>query len=87
MCAPSRLRAGGLMRAGTCRFCGCTQSNACVNRSGATCAWYNETVCTACISRLPEEERRAAAAGGFLIDGRGWEHPRRREAVLDPLLD
>jgi aspartate/methionine/tyrosine aminotransferase len=32
----------------TCRVCGCTESNACVNADGETCDWIEEDLCSAC---------------------------------------
>jgi hypothetical protein len=33
-----------------CRFCGCTNENACVNTlTGQTCYWVAEGICSACV--------------------------------------
>lgn len=51
-----------------CRVCGCTQSNACVNlRTGLTCSWYSEDLCSAC---RPSQDQRE------------WQHPKlKKEAA------
>lgn len=50
---------------GVCRYCGCTEANACMLCTGDPCSWYDKdrTACNApgCI-RQYEADRRAAAA-------------------------
>jgi hypothetical protein len=41
-----------------CRICGCTESDACVTRTGA-CAWAEPDLCTACAA-APFPNLRAA---------------------------
>ncbi len=50
---------------GRCRFCKCTESNACTLPDGDPCSWFaaDRTVCTApaCIAAFFIEQRRAMA--------------------------
>ncbi len=47
---------------GKCRYCGCTESNACVLQDGDTCSWHDNTrtVCTApgCVRQFIADSRR-----------------------------
>lgn len=55
------------MSAGTCRFCHCTESNACKLPDGDPCSWFtaDRTVCTspACLNAYFAEQRRLMAEG------------------------
>lgn len=55
------------MSAGTCRFCHCTESNACKLPAGDPCSWFDatRTVCTApgCMNAWFALQRRLMAEG------------------------
>lgn len=50
--------------AGTCRVCGCTDTNACFLRSGETCRWVEPDLCSAsqCVRAKNGRGRRKARA-------------------------
>lgn len=56
-----------LHRPGQCRFCRCTESNACKLPDGDPCSWFttDRTVCTApaCLNAHFAEQRRLMAEG------------------------
>jgi hypothetical protein len=74
---------------GTCRYCGCTQDNACTIPGGDTCSWYSNerTVCTnpACIRQFhadwKRDEFRALNGLSKYLHGNPRPRSRRKKKV------
>jgi len=47
-----------LAKVRTCKYCGCTENNPCVNKSGETCCWFAPDVCSFCYDAWVDENVR-----------------------------
>ena len=54
---------------GTCKYCGCTEAQAC--QGG--CAWIDDeqTICSACVRQIAQEELVALSQRELLVNGAG----------------
>jgi protein gp37 len=72
----------------TCRVCGCTNNNACIDDFGDGCYWVEPDLCSECVAKpVPEGDRPVKywrvgkKAAGRILDGREhndlpWENER-----------
>ena len=45
--------------AGTCRICGCTENNPCIDdNSGDTCSWVEPDLCSACADKVEKKSKK-----------------------------